>query len=88
MGFVGFIVSLVIVGFIVGSLGRLVVPGPNPIGLKATLGIGLAGALLGGLIGGALGFGALSIVFEVAIAAGLVHAFSGRYRSLTPGGRR
>lgn len=78
MGIISYIISLVIVGLIIGGLGRLIVPGPNRIGFVATLGVGLAGAILGAIVGGLLGLGLISIVFEVAISAGLVYAVSVR----------
>ena len=87
MGIIGYILSLVIVGFVVGALGRLVVPGPNPIGAWRTLGVGLLGAFVGSLVGGLLGLGLFTVVLEVAVAAGLVYMSSGRSRRLTPGGR-
>jgi uncharacterized membrane protein YeaQ/YmgE (transglycosylase-associated protein family) len=87
MGIIGYIVSLVIVGFVVGALGRLVVPGPNPIGAWRTLGVGLIGAFVGSLVGGLLGLGLFTVVLEVAVSAGLVYMTSGRSRRLTPGGR-
>ncbi len=88
MSIIGYLISLIIVGFIIGAVGRLIVPGPNPIGLKATLGVGLVGALAGGLLGALLGLGGVSIVLEVAISAGLVYLMSGRHRSLSAGRRR
>jgi uncharacterized membrane protein YeaQ/YmgE (transglycosylase-associated protein family) len=88
MGIIGYIVSLLIVGFVIGGLGRLIVPGPNPIGAGRTLGVGLIGAFVGGLIGGLLGLGFFAIIFEVAISAGLVYMVSGRSGRLTSGGRR
>jgi uncharacterized membrane protein YeaQ/YmgE (transglycosylase-associated protein family) len=88
MGIIGYIVSLVIVGFVIGGLGRLIIPGPNPIGAWRTLGVGLIGAFVGSLLGGLLGLGILTIVVEVAISAGVVYAVSGRSRRLTSGGHR
>ena len=88
MGIIGYFFSLVIVGFVIGGLGRLVVPGPNPIGLWATLGFGLVGALVGGVIGAILGLGVFSLVLEVAVSAGLVYFTSGHARRLTSGRRR
>jgi len=41
---------LAIGGLIIGGLGRLLVPGPNPIGLIRTALAGLAGSFLGGLV--------------------------------------
>jgi uncharacterized membrane protein YeaQ/YmgE (transglycosylase-associated protein family) len=86
---IGYLISLVVVGLVIGGLGRLIVPGPNRIGLWATLAVGLGGAFLGGLIGGLIGLGAISIVFEVAISAGLVYLVSGhqRDRALSSGTR-
>jgi uncharacterized membrane protein YeaQ/YmgE (transglycosylase-associated protein family) len=78
MGFIGYVISLIVVGLVIGGLGCLLVPGPNPIGIWRTLGIGLIGAFFGGLLGGVLGLGALSILFELAISAVLVYYVSGR----------
>jgi uncharacterized membrane protein YeaQ/YmgE (transglycosylase-associated protein family) len=88
MGIIGTIISLVIVGFIIGGLGRLIVPGPNPIGAWRTLGVGLTGALVGGLLGGLLGLGVASILLELAVSAGLVYLVSGGRRRLASGSRR
>jgi uncharacterized membrane protein YeaQ/YmgE (transglycosylase-associated protein family) len=85
---IGSIVSLLVLGFVVGGLGRLIVPGPNRIGLWATFGVGLVGALACGLLGGLLGLGLFSLVFEVIISAGLVYLVSGHSGGLTLGGRR
>ena len=47
---VGFIISLIITGLIVGALGRLAVPGPNPMSIGATIAVGIAGSLVAGLL--------------------------------------
>ena len=78
VGIIGSIISLAIVGLIIGGLGRLIVPGRNRIGLLSTLGVGVIGAVVGALIGGLLGLGLFSIVFELAISAGLVYLVTGR----------
>lgn len=44
------IVYLVLVGLLVGALGRLAIPGPNPMPIWMTILVGLAGSLIGGLI--------------------------------------
>ncbi len=87
MNIIGYLISLVIVGLVIGGLGRLLVPGPNPIGLWATLGVGLVGALVGGVLGGLLGLGLFSLVFEIGISAALVYRLSGRNRRLSSGSR-
>lgn len=45
------LIILAVFGLIVGAIGRLLVPGPTPIGLLGTMGAGVAGALLGGFVG-------------------------------------
>ena len=51
------IIGLVIVGLIVGALGRLFHPGRDKMGLLMTMVIGVASVLIAGLlIGGFLGF--------------------------------
>lgn len=75
------IVTMVIVGLIVGALARLVVPGRNPIGIGMTILLGIVGAIVGGIIGRAIHAGWLiTLVLEVAVAAGLVYALSGSTR--------
>jgi uncharacterized membrane protein YeaQ/YmgE (transglycosylase-associated protein family) len=49
-----FIAALLASGLLVGALGRLALPGPDPMGLLATIGVGVAGSLAGGLIVGAI----------------------------------
>ena len=85
MGLVSAIISLLIVGLVVGALGRLVVPGRNPIGLGATVVVGVIGSLAGAVIGGLFGLGLLTIIVEVAISALLVAAVSSRQRTLPRG---
>lgn len=48
------VLGWLIIGLIAGALARLVVPGRDPMGVVATIGLGLAGAVVGGLIGRAL----------------------------------
>ena len=45
-----FIIGLIVWGFIVGALARLALPGPDPMPWYATIGVGLAGSLIGGII--------------------------------------
>ena len=64
----GEIIGLIIVGAIVGALGRLVNPGPDPMGWLVTIAIGIASVLIVGmLIGGILGW-----ILAVIVAAVLV----------------
>jgi uncharacterized membrane protein YeaQ/YmgE (transglycosylase-associated protein family) len=68
---VGEIIALIVVGLIVGALGRLIHPGHDPIGLFGTLVIGVASVLVVGLLlHKPLGF--LGYVIAVAVALLLV----------------
>ncbi|MFN2607178.1 MAG: GlsB/YeaQ/YmgE family stress response membrane protein [Acidimicrobiales bacterium] len=46
-----FLVVLFIAGLVIGGIARLLVPGPQPLGLLGTAAAGVGGALLGGLVG-------------------------------------
>ena len=73
---IGRILGLIVVGLIVGALGRLVHPGRDPMPIWLTIVIGIAAALIAGLIiGGLLGF-----ILAVVIAAVLVAVVGGTYR--------
>jgi uncharacterized membrane protein YeaQ/YmgE (transglycosylase-associated protein family) len=50
VGILVFILVLALFGLIVGALARLALPGPDPMGIPATIGLGLAGSFVGGLI--------------------------------------
>ena len=84
------VIGLLVSGLVIGALGRLVVPGPNPIGIWGTIAAGLVGSFLGGLVGRyAFGWryrysGIAALVLAVAFTA-LVVAFMSRSRA---GGRR
>jgi uncharacterized membrane protein YeaQ/YmgE (transglycosylase-associated protein family) len=47
----GYIVFLLLWGFIIGGLARLAVPGPDPMPIWMTIALGLAGSIIGGVIG-------------------------------------
>jgi uncharacterized membrane protein YeaQ/YmgE (transglycosylase-associated protein family) len=44
------IISWIVVGFIAGILGKLIMPGRDPGGVLLTIVIGMIGALIGGFI--------------------------------------
>jgi uncharacterized membrane protein YeaQ/YmgE (transglycosylase-associated protein family) len=70
---IGEIIGLIVVGLIIGALGRLINPGRDPMGILATIGIGIASALLvGWLVGG----GILGFILAVIVAAVLVSVFA------------
>lgn len=81
------IITALIVGLIIGALGRLVVPGRQNIPLWLTLVIGVAAALLGTVVARALGFADTAgwdwreLATQVVLAAvgvALVSGFAGR----------
>jgi uncharacterized membrane protein YeaQ/YmgE (transglycosylase-associated protein family) len=72
---IGRIIGLIVVGLVVGALGRLVRPGRDPIPIWLTIVVGLAASLIAGLlIGGVLGF-----ILAVIVAAVLIGILGGTY---------
>jgi uncharacterized membrane protein YeaQ/YmgE (transglycosylase-associated protein family) len=87
------IITAIIVGLIVGALGRLVVPGRQNIPIWLTMVIGVVAALLGTVVARALGIATetsgidwLELLVQVALAAigvALVAGVGGRRRGRT-----
>ena len=93
MGLIAFLISLVVLGLVVGALGRLALPGPDPMGIGVTIAIGLAGSFIGGILTSLVaGRNAWSFLVAVACATGIVYVIRrSRGGSLTdpgPGMRR
>lgn len=80
----GFILGLIITGLVVGALGRLAIPGPNPMSVPITIAVGIGGALLGGLVGrllfGENGGGLLLAVAGAALIVWLLQRNSDKIR--------
>jgi uncharacterized membrane protein YeaQ/YmgE (transglycosylase-associated protein family) len=70
------LIGLIIAGVIVGALGRLFHPGRDPMGILATIGIGIASVIVAGLLIGHHGF--WTFLVAVAIGVALV-ALVGRF---------
>jgi uncharacterized membrane protein YeaQ/YmgE (transglycosylase-associated protein family) len=71
------VVSVLIGGLVIGALGRLIVPGPTPLGCLGTIGVGVLGAIIGGAVARALyrypdNHPVISLLLEVGAAAVLV----------------
>ena len=49
------LIALIIVGFIIGAIAKFLMPGRDPGGFIITIGLGIAGAVVGGVIGRSLG---------------------------------
>ena len=83
------IITALIIGLIIGALGRLVVPGKQNIPIWLTMVIGVVAALLGTVIARAIGVADtkgidwIELLFQVVLAAigvALVVGISGRRR--------
>ncbi|MBW4700646.1 GlsB/YeaQ/YmgE family stress response membrane protein [Micromonospora sp. RL09-050-HVF-A] len=77
--------TAIIIGLVIGALGRLVVPGKQKISILLTLAIGVVAAILGTLLAGALGVDDtggidwIELFLQVAFAAGGVAVLAGTY---------
>lgn len=71
MGFIGAIIGTIIVGAIVGALGRLILPGGQDIGLVKTIGLGVVSAFIVGLVLGSVN-AVVAIIVSALVAAGLL----------------
>ena len=83
------IIAWLLIGLVVGGLGRLLVPGRNRIGLLLTILIGIVGSVAGGAVTRAMAGGGhdlLSFLVSLVIAAVLVGLIGGTRR--TGGSRR
>ena len=78
MDLILFIIYYAIVGIIVGALGRLAIPGPNPMSVGITILVGIGGAVLGGIIAYALGAPGLGFILAIVVAAGIVYLMQRR----------
>ena len=92
------IITAIVIGAIVGVLGRLILPGKQPIGMLVTILVGIVSALLGSALARALGIPTatngidwLQLLVQVVVAAlgvALVASLMGRRRTgLTGRGR-
>lgn len=69
-----FIISIIVSGLVIGALGRLAIPGPNPMSIGQTILVGIGGSIIGGLVGYVLTGGRRGggIILAVLAAAGIV----------------
>lgn len=85
------IASWIVFGGIVGLVARAIAPSPEPMGLVATVGVGIAGSFIGGMVANALFGGGVfamqatgwvgSIVGALVLLALLAAVASGRSTS-------
>jgi len=69
---IGFVLAIVVSGFITGGLARFALPGPDPMPIWLTIAIGLTGSIVGAVVGRALsddnGYVVSFLSFGVAIS--------------------
>ena len=92
------IITAILIGIVVGILGRLVLPGKQPIGMLVTILVGIVAAFIGTAIARAIGIPTatngvdwLELLVQVIVAAigvALVASLMGRRRTGLTGGRR
>jgi uncharacterized membrane protein YeaQ/YmgE (transglycosylase-associated protein family) len=79
------IIGFLILGLIAGAIARLLMPGPDPMGLLGTMLLGCVGALVGGFLAKALfadqdGVGLIGSVIGALLVLFLYRAFTGSRR--------
>ncbi len=50
MGLIAFIIVIAVSGLVIGALARLALPGPDPMSIPATIGLGIGGTFIGGIV--------------------------------------
>ena len=70
-----FIIGAIVWGFVVGGLARLALPGPDPMPWYATIGLGLAGSLIGGIVARVLIGTTGGLIFAVVGATLLLYLY-------------
>lgn len=92
------IISAILIGIVIGVLGRLLLPGKQPIGMLVTILVGIVSAFIGTFIARVLGIPTatsgvdwLELLVQVVVAVigvALVSALMGRRRTGVTGRRR
>jgi uncharacterized membrane protein YeaQ/YmgE (transglycosylase-associated protein family) len=54
-------IMLLVVGFIVGAIARLLMPGRDPLGILGTMALGIAGSFMGGFLWNLVEYHSLSL---------------------------
>jgi uncharacterized membrane protein YeaQ/YmgE (transglycosylase-associated protein family) len=74
----GFIIAILISGFVIGALARLAIPGPDPMPIWMTTAIGIGGSLIGGIASQLL-FGTATSFFFAFLGAVLLVVLYRKY---------
>jgi uncharacterized membrane protein YeaQ/YmgE (transglycosylase-associated protein family) len=72
---IGFIVYLLVFGLVSGALARLALPGRDPMGILATIGLGLGGSFIGGIVANVLVGTAGGVIFSILGAILLLYLY-------------
>jgi uncharacterized membrane protein YeaQ/YmgE (transglycosylase-associated protein family) len=73
MSLLVYLILLAFSGLVVGGLARLALPGPDPMTILQTIGIGVAGSFIAGLISLALFSRGAGLILSIACATFLVY---------------
>jgi len=74
VGLIAYLIVLALTGLIVGGLGRLAIPGPDPMTIWETILIGIAATFIAGIIWWLIfGHNGGGIVISVLVAAAIVY---------------
>ena len=69
---IGSILGYIVVGLIVGIIARFLLPGRDPMGLIATIILGILGAVIGGWVAGAIFSDTAGVDWIASIVAAIV----------------
>lgn len=70
---IGLILGLLVVGAVVGALGRLALPGPDPMTMGETVLIGIGSSVVAGILFRALFDARAGMIGSVLVATGAVY---------------
>ena len=73
---IGYLIGVAVSGLIIGALGRLLVPGRQPLGCLVTALVGIGGSLVGGWVGEILFDRPGGFILAVLCSAGIVFAIT------------
>jgi uncharacterized membrane protein YeaQ/YmgE (transglycosylase-associated protein family) len=73
---ISYLIGLAFSGLIIGALGRLAIPGRQPMGCLMTIVVGLGGSFVGGLVGNLLFNRPGGLILAVLCSAGIVYVLT------------
>jgi uncharacterized membrane protein YeaQ/YmgE (transglycosylase-associated protein family) len=68
----GDVIAILISGLVIGALGRLAVPGPDPMPIWITILLGIVGSVVGGIVAVSVGLGIGGVFVLSVLAATLI----------------